>query len=200
MIRINLLPVRELEAQIARRRELMTGGLFLGVTFLGILVVFGYQYLSLSRLQTEMDDLEREIAALTLEAKGVAILQKKVADFKSKVKVIEELEAKKTGPVKVLESLSAATPARLWLTEFKETEGSVSINGLAVDNQAVAEFLKALTATGFFQNVELIESLQVDQNGTALKRFSLRSTLLYQIPAKTERTGNSIEEKAGTKP
>jgi len=73
-------------------------------------------------------------------------------------------------------------PSRLWLTDFKESGGSLSLTGLAVDNQTVADFLKALATFPYFNNVDLIETTQSELEGVALKKFSIKSQLLYQPP------------------
>ncbi|MEK7341234.1 MAG: PilN domain-containing protein, partial [Candidatus Binatota bacterium] len=54
--------------------------------------------------------------------------------------------------------------------------------GLAVDNQTVADFLKSLSTFVYFANVDLVETTQVEQEGIPLKKFSIRSQLLYQPP------------------
>jgi type IV pilus assembly protein PilN len=79
-----------------------------------------------------------------------------------------------------MESLSLAAPDRLWVTEFKETSGNLAMTGMAVDNQTVADFLKALSASAYFRDVDLVETTQVQQDKLAMKKFSLRSRLLYQ--------------------
>ena len=143
MIRINLLPVKELKADVVRRRELMIGGLALASTVLLILGVYGYQWYQSSALGKQLDELQKELQVLNIKAKDVAELQKKIKEFDGKNKVIEDINKKKSGPVRVMESPSAATPNALWLTEFKETRGDLTITGVAVDNQTIAEFLTA---------------------------------------------------------
>jgi Tfp pilus assembly protein PilN len=133
----------------------------------------------------------KEIDALML-VKEIGDLQIKIKDFASKHKVIDDLNQKKIGPVKVMESLSAATPPTLWLTEFKETNGSSNIRGLALDNQTVAVFLNTLARTGQFKDVELIETVQADEKSGPYKKFAIRAGVLYRAPA-------SVTEKSGAK-
>jgi type IV pilus assembly protein PilN len=78
-----------------------------------------------------------------------------------------------------MESLSAATPSRLWLTEFKEIGGKLTIGGFAADNQTVADFLKALAATAYFRDVELVETAQGTQESGPFKKFVIRTSLFY---------------------
>jgi hypothetical protein len=51
MIRINLLPVKELKAEVGRRRELTVGILCLGVTLAVIAAVYITQYSRVSALE-----------------------------------------------------------------------------------------------------------------------------------------------------
>jgi type IV pilus assembly protein PilN len=126
--------------------------------------------------------LKQEIAALDVQAKGVAEMQQKIAELKGKLQVIDELHQKKVGPVRLMEGLTTATPPRLWLLEFRERGGDLSITGIAVDNQTVADFLEALSALAHFRNVELVETAQFEQEGMPLKKFSLRARVVYQPP------------------
>jgi len=182
MIRINLLPFREIQAEVGRRQELALAGLSVGVTLLLVFVVYLFQAYRLLQLNNEIDGFNKEIAILDVHAKGVADLQQKIADLRGKVKAIDELNQKKTGPVRLMEGLSTATPGRLWLVEFKESGGDLSLGGMAVDNQTIAEFLKALGGLPYFRNVELVEATQVEQEGVSLKKFSVKANVVYQPP------------------
>lgn len=194
MIRINLLPVREMRAESGRRQELIIAGLSVALTLALMLGFYLFQSSRISTLEMEVANLRKEIAALNVQAKGVADLQKRIGDLKDKLKVIEDLNKKKTGPVRVLESLSSATPSRLWITQFKESGGALTIDGLAVDNQTIADFLKALARSAYFNNVDLVETTQIEQEGTPLKKFSIKSNLSYDpLPAPSSK-------EAGTAP
>jgi type IV pilus assembly protein PilN len=138
------------------------------------------QYSRISALENELEGLRAELATLNVKAKGVADLEAKIKEVKSKHQVIEDIDKKKAGPVRVMQSLSAATPGALWLTQFKETGGNLTITGVATDNQTIAEFLKALGSHAHFKDTELVETTQNDQASVAPKRFSIKSRLQYQ--------------------
>lgn len=182
MIRLNLLPVKELLAAQRRRRELTIGGLVLGVAGLIIGLLFAHQYYQLTSLNSEMAALRKEIEALNTKVKQVGDLQNRIKEFTAKHKVITDLNRKKAGPVGVMQSLSEATPTRLWLTEFKEIGGKLTINGIAADNQTVADFLKALAKYPYFRDVELVETAQSAQDSGPFKRFAIKSSVSYLPP------------------
>jgi type IV pilus assembly protein PilN len=180
MIRINLLSTREIEAELGRRQDVVVAVLGVGTALALCLAVFLYQFFRTTMLQREVSSLRAEIASIEGSAKEVAQLQATIASLKQKVTVIENLSKKKVGPVRVMESLSASAPERLWVTEFKENGGNLTLNGMAVDNQTVADFMKALQGSQYFKDVELVEAAQTQQDKLALKKFSVRSRLLYQ--------------------
>lgn len=199
MIRVNLLPVKELKAEVSRRREIMIGACCLAATVVVIGGLYLYQLRRTSLAERELADLRRELQGLNIKAKDVADLQDKIKGYENKQNVLESINKKKSGPLRIMESLSAATPSTLWLTQFKESGGNVTITGLAVDNQTIADFLKALESYPFFREPELVETIQSDQTGTPPRRFAIRSKLLYQPPAQAG-AGNKAESKpAATK-
>jgi type IV pilus assembly protein PilN len=197
MIRINLLPVKELRAEEVRRRELTIGGFSLAVTLALILGVYGYQWRQAAGLERELDELRKELEVLNIKAKEVGELQKKVKEFEGKNKVIEDINKKKSGPVRVMESLAIATPGALWLTEFKEIGGNLTITGVAMDNQTIAEFLKALASHPYFTNTELVETTQNQQVNMPPRRFLIKSRITYQ--PKVPRAEKSVNAPAPTK-
>ena len=178
MIHINLLPVRELVAGVRRRRELTVGTIVVGAAALILAGLFSYQVYKLATLNSELTTLSNDIQALNVKVKEVGELQTRIKEFNSKHKVIADLNRKKSGPVGVMESLSVATPSRLWLTEFKEIGGKLTISGLAADNQTVADFLNSLATTVYFRDVELVETTQGQEAG-AFKKFMIRTSVYY---------------------
>jgi type IV pilus assembly protein PilN len=172
--------VGEIQAEVGRRQDLTIAGIALGVTLLLVLLVYVFQGYRLSQLNREIASLKNEVEILNVQVKGVEELRQKIAALKGKLEVIDELNQKKTGPVRLMEGLTTAAPARLWLMEFKETGGDLTLSGMAVDNQTVAEFLKALARLPYFRNVELVEAAQIEQDGIPLKKFSLRANVVYQ--------------------
>jgi len=98
----------------------------------------------------------------------------------------------------VMESLSSAMPTSLWLTEFKESGGSLTMNGVAVDNQTIAEFMKAIAQSKYFKNVELIETTQGTGATGALKKFALKTSVVYR-PAEAVPPSNKPAPNPGAK-
>lgn len=180
MIRINLLPIKQRQAEVARRREITIGAVILGSSLLVLLSVHLMQAYQLSALESELSGLRAELQALNIKVKEVGDLQNRIKDLRGKNKIIEDLNKKKTGPVLVMESLANAAPTTLWLTELKESGGSLMLNGLAVDNKTVADFVSGLEASKHFKSVELIETAQGAGPTAGFKRFAIKTGVMYQ--------------------
>jgi type IV pilus assembly protein PilN len=201
MIRINLLPVRQISAEVIRRRDLIIAGATLVATVTIILGVYFYQSARLSSLENQLASIRKENQMLNANVKEVAELQSKIKELNGKTQVLDDLNKKRAGPVRALESLSSATPSGLWITEYKETGNDVTITGIAMDNQTVADFLKALSTFTYFRNVDLIETTQADEKTGPYKKFSIKSAVSYQptlsADVKSENRPATKEDKKG---
>jgi Tfp pilus assembly protein PilN len=133
-------------------------------------------------LAIELPAIRKEVEVLNGKVKELGNLEAKIKELRSKHKVIDDLRGQKMGPTLVMDSLAAAIPSSLWLIELKQSGGSLIINGLAMDNQSVAEFIKSLSRSGHFRNVELVETTQADPKTGPYKKFSIQSAISYQIP------------------
>ncbi|MBM2803774.1 MAG: hypothetical protein HW419_1667 [Deltaproteobacteria bacterium] len=180
MIRINLLPFKQLQAEVTRRRELFIGAVVLALAALMLAGAYFYQSYQMSQLETELAGLRSEIQALDTKIKEVGDLQNKIKDLRGKNKIIADLNQKKSGPVLVMENLANATPPTLWLKDLKESGGSLTINGLAVDNKTVADFITGLEASKYFKGVELVETTQGVGPDAGFKKFAIKTGVMYQ--------------------
>lgn len=177
MIRINLLPVRQTRKAEALRRETILAGM-LGAIVLGLcLFIWGGLNIRLSAVTAENKKLDAEIARLAEDVKRVEELELKKADLERKLSVIDQLRSRRSGPAHMLDELALAAPEKLQLTDIAEKNDAMVITGLAVSNELISQFLRALEASDYFEQVYLenIESYEAKTSGTpvVLKKFSL---------------------------
>jgi type IV pilus assembly protein PilN len=198
MIRINLLPVEEAERAAGRRQELAIGTVVLGVVVFGFIAAHGWQGARFASANRELRRLNEQLKEIAGPYADVTRMETQKQELREKLRVIGQLEAKKVGPVRILADLSAATPDKLWLTEFADTGGTLKLTGLGADEQTVADFLRRLGVLPFFQSVDLDETSQVDQDGAKLKKFVIRGQLDYGAPAGPSQTASGA--KPGGRP
>ena len=186
MIRINLLPIRA-----ARKKENVRWQV--SVFFLMILfgvVVMAYMAVSLSRnissMNTKIEEAGRELKDLEAISKKVSEIKDKLKKLQAKMDVIQTLEVNRTRSIRILETLTGLVIAdRMWLTNLTETDGTLNMKGMAMDNKTIADFMKALEGSPYFASVNLITSRQVEQQKKAqvagvFKEFNI--TCRVQMP------------------
>jgi len=189
MIRINLLPLKEAQRALGRRRQMSVAMLSLSVALLMMVVPFVLQGRQLANLESEMQQLNGEVAKLNEQTREVRDLDKKRLELNAKLKIIDELKQKRIGPVRMLEDLSGAAPEKLWLVEFNDIGGNATITGMALDNQTIATFMRHLQASKYFYDVDLEKSSQspgdplrgqaAGDTGVAFKKFIVKAHLDY---------------------
>ena len=183
MIRINLLGVQEGAQSFEHRRQLRVAYAVLaanvGAIFLASLVFTGLA----SRRASQMEEAKVRIQELLKVAKNVEDEDRRRQTLEEKRRVIDELENRGVGPFQILDALSDATPTRLWLTEFTDRSGEVTITGLAVDDPTVADFLQRLQHSPHFVGLELVETAQAEEGNVPVKKFVMRGPLSYTASA-----------------
>lgn len=173
MVRINLLPVRT-----SRKKE--TAKQQIAILLVSVLVIlglglglFGYAQAKIKAAKNDISGAESELKRLKGKIGELENIKKLKDEVTKKLDVLTQLRKEKTGPVRRLATLSDATPERLWLTKYSESGASVSIGGIAVDEDLIAAFMRNLQQTDDYTNVELIVSEQTEIGGVKAKRFEL---------------------------
>jgi type IV pilus assembly protein PilN len=179
MIRINLIPVEEVQRAAGQRQEVVLGAFVLAVFGLGLVAAHVWQTARTASARRAIVRLDEELSAIAGPYADVSHLQQQKRELREKLRVIGELEAKKTGPLRVLVDLSSSTPDKLWLTEFNETAGAMKVSGLGVDEQTVADFMRRLATSSYFTDVDLDETTLVDKDGVKHRRFVVRGNVNY---------------------
>jgi len=138
----------------------------------------------LRRLNEKEKGLKKELKSYQKIIKRVDKLNKRISELKSKLKIINELRSKKTGPVHLLDEIAMAVPRnKLWLKSLKESKGILRLSGTAKNNEVVAEFMRNLERSKYIKTVDLdgIRVTQFDQFNIKVSNFKLTcKTITYK--------------------
>lgn len=206
MIHINLLPVKEAQRAIGRRQQLSVGVLALTLAVLVMVIPYILQGHTMARLDAEIEQLRAEVKKYEEQTREVRDLDKKRKELQAKLKIIEDLNQKRVGPVRILEDLSSATPEKLWLVDFTDANGLATITGLALDNQTIATFMRQLQSSKYFFDVDLLETSQSEKlkvtsgaDAGSFKKFIIKAHLDYLGAGGKPQNGASDKPAAGEK-
>lgn len=173
MIKINLLPVRAAQKKEKLREQIVVAVVILVVTLLGCAAAFTTIMTKTMQKQADIVKQEQEIANLEKIIGEVGRVKKLQEELQGKLDVLDRLKQNKSGPVHLLDELSKALPEKLWIESFKETSGKVDLNGIGLNEETVALFLKQLDESPYFRNVELQVIEQTSAQGIKLHKFTV---------------------------
>jgi len=177
MIRINLLPKKEIKKRAALLEQGVVAGVAVFVVLAGLLLFYMHA-------QGKVEALEQDIAKTKLELKEMEKKKAQIEEYKAaelvvqrKIDVIKKLEQQKSGPVLMLDEIAKVLPPKMWLTQLKSQGSSLTMEGIAIDNETIAEFMTKLEATSQFSNIELQVSQETKIEDYELKKFTVSSVL-----------------------
>ncbi len=147
----------------------------LSVFLLFVLLIFVQWRIDKEKENTiaQISDTKKEITyykSLISEFNKAKALQKTLQD---KLTVINSLRKEKSSPAKVLDELSIDKPEKIQLESLRKEGGKLGIEGIALDDETVANFMTNLRRSKIFKNVDLIVTEQIEQSKIKLKKFIL---------------------------
>ncbi len=179
MLEINLLPVREARRQEDLRQLMTQAALMLLLISTGIGFVHSKTSEEIAFSNARIQQMQRDIDQYKPQLDQVAKYRIHKSELESKINVIEELDRARSGPVRVLSELAERVPERLWLTSLSTKGKVILMEGRSLDNDLVAVFLRALSESEYFDEVDLDRTeLAADKGGLRLVNFSIRAVLV----------------------
>jgi type IV pilus assembly protein PilN len=178
MIKINLLLARKEKKKVGMKKEMVILILSLAFLFLLLMVI---QW----KIDKEKEDTLRQISetrkeinyykSLTTEVTKAKEAQKILQD---KLNLINSLRKEKTSPARVLDELSIDRPEKIQFESLKKEGSRLGIEGIALDDETVANFMTNLRKSKLFKNVDLIVTEQIELSKIKLKKFVLSCEII----------------------
>ncbi len=176
MIQINLLPVRSKKKQEYARQ-------FTSIYFLSIglvLAVVGYLWLSsaseINSLDHKLQAVKAEVAKLARFEVTLQEITKRKELVDKKRHIINDLQKDRDAVVRVLALLSIQVPPeKVWFDKLVQTGNSMTVEGVALSNEAIVEFMRNLEASPYIEkgSVNLVQSRQTTMRNMKLREFQL---------------------------
>lgn len=158
MIRINLLPHREIARERRKKEFLNLAGLTVALALAASLAVS----LGIDRLieaQTARNTfIAHENEKLDSQIKEIGKLRQEIESLMARQGAVEALQRDRTIPVRVFDELARRTPAGMVLRQIRQDERGISLNGWAHSNGQVSMLLRTLALESeWLERPELIE-------------------------------------------
>lgn len=173
MIRVNLLPHRE----IRRRRLQQQFFITLGIVVLAGAGIWFIVHSSLSNTYegqiSRNEYLTQEIAKLDKEIEDIKKLREMTAALLARKKVVETLQSNRAEVVHLLDDLARQLPDGIYLKAIKQEGARVTINGFTQSQARVSTLMRNLEASQHLEQANLIEIKVVPQASTRINEFTL---------------------------
>jgi type IV pilus assembly protein PilN len=196
MLRINLLPIRQLQKIAKARNQLL-------LFFLVFFVVLALLGATGGLLAAKITELNEDIVAKTNEKKSfdkvvqeIADLEKRRLDLNNKIKIINQLKTDSSLTVHVLDDVANIIDnKRMWITSFKQNGGSLALSGYALDNKTIAEFMDNLKLDSeYVKGVNLSNTSLKNVSGKGLKSFSISASVSSPAPPQQAEAGAATQQ------
>ena len=162
MIRINLLPHEDTPK--TRTFTMPEMGSFTPVAILlAVFMICGstwfIQHRTAGRLQVEVAEARAESQRLAPQIARIKQLERERDALDVRLDAITSLDSQRYLRVHLLSEMSRKFPENAWLTSFKETSPStVEVKGITFNNFVVADFLRDLDTSEYYDAVDLVIS------------------------------------------
>jgi len=175
MIRINLLP-RKAHKE-ALKSDLL---LFLVLLALAFVVGAGLYFNNLrdiAQLKDELSKTKQSIASMETFYKEYLALEKQKKDMATRITVIEKIREGRAMSARIAYDLPSLVKESVWLKRFKKDEDRFDLEGRALENESVADFVEKLSKIPYAKNVELKSVEDVTEEGVLVKKFLVTGNL-----------------------
>jgi type IV pilus assembly protein PilN len=193
MIKINLLkeeiaPTKKRKVAVPKSEQ-QRSLLFLLIFIIAVGVI-GYMFWSVN---SKLNDLNRNIKMAQEEKQRlegiIAEVNKYQADkdlLERKLNLIIELDKNRSSPVELMIQLQELKPNHLWFNKITERGDQITIEGMAISYNSIAEFDGNLTRSKYFteSNVELLDAEELPGGE---KRFALTCRFVKATPPSEEK-------------
>lgn len=177
MIKINLLVAREERKKESIRKEATIFGLVIVL----VLILIGLVQWMSSR---QREELIMQIRNSQAELKRLEVIKREIKKAKAnkkmlqeKLGIIETLNKNRTRPIEIMTVLASRIPEKMWLKSLDKKNRKLTLQGVALDHETIANFMKKLQQSKMFTAVELVVTERVTIEKLNLKKFTMTCTI-----------------------
>lgn len=163
------------------------GGLKLAVILLFPILLYGYEYMTISELETKKAQIDAEAAAVEGKRAAYGDAGPKVEKYTKEKKridtqlaAIRELTKDRLRVLKTLDTLQSITNniTQVWFESIKIEGPQVKVSGYSLTDEGLATLFAALNGSPFFSKLIPISQTQITtQSGQRLVKFQVEFTI-----------------------
>jgi len=192
MIRINLLPHRELKRKARQQQIAVSAGL---VSVFGIMIVWGVYSMIAGEIEYQNGRnqfLNDQIALLDQEIAEIRNIKTQTQELLSRKQVVETLQNSRSEVVHLLDQLARLLPDGVYLQSVQQNDHDITLMGYAQSNARVSALMRNLESSPWLTSPLLIEIKAMTQDNVRQNEFNmkiqLRRTTMDDIQKSSQNT------------
>lgn len=174
MIRINLLPHREIK-RAARRRQF---AYLLAATLVIAVGVIGLGQVAISARQADQEErnvfLEQEIAKLDNQIKEIRKIKDETRALLERKQIVETLQSNRTEVVHLFDEIIRILPEGLYIRSIKQNGDQIELLGFTQSSARVSTLMRNLEESSWFEQPTLVEIRAATVNNLRANEFNLK--------------------------
>ena len=177
MIRINLLPHREIKRKARQQQVAITAG---AVCVLGLVIIWGVHNAISGKIDAQTDRnqfLTTQIAVLDQQIAEIQTIKSQTQELLSRKEIVETLQGNRSEVVHLLDQLVRQLPDGVYLKSIKQTGHDVNLNGYAQSNAWISTLMRNLESSPWLEKPVLIEIKAVTVDNSRQNEFNLNIRL-----------------------
>lgn len=177
MIRINLLPHRELKRKAQQQQIAILAGV---AGFLGIAAVWSVYAMIDGEIENQNarnQFLQSRIAVLDTEIAEIRDIKTQTQELLSRKLVVETLQNSRSEVVHLLDQLVRLLPDGVYLQSVKQSDQIITLIGYAQSNAWVSMLMRNLESSLWLESPLLVEIKAITVNNTRQNEFNMRVKL-----------------------
>lgn len=174
MLRINLLPIRQLKKRAKARNQIFSFATLLMFLLLILGAVAFLQSSKIKSIEAQVSQLQNEKQKYAPILKEMKQLESTKAELENKITIIKKLKQDSAITVHILDEVANKVDSkRMWLKSLTQSANTLSLQGVALDNRTIAQFMDALKDSPYVGAVNLANASLTKISGRNLKSFSM---------------------------
>ncbi|MDR4513297.1 PilN domain-containing protein [Nitrosomonas sp.] len=177
MMRINLLPHRELKRKAQQQQFAIFAGIICAT---GLLTIWVVHYVINEKIEFQQERnqyLSNQIAVLDKQIAEIREIKNQTQELLARKGVVESLQGNRSEVVHLLDQLVRLLPDGVYLKSIKQANRTINLTGFAQSNAWVSTLMRNLESSPWLESPVLIEIKAVTVNNTRQNEFNLNIQL-----------------------
>ncbi|MCB1947660.1 MAG: PilN domain-containing protein [Burkholderiales bacterium] len=177
MMRINLLPHRELKRKAQQQQFAIFAGIICAA---GLLTIWVVHYVINEKIEFQQERnqyLSNQIAVLDKQIAEIREIKNQTQELLARKGVVESLQGNRSEVVHLLDQLVRLLPDGVYLKSIKQANRTINLTGFAQSNAWVSTLMRNLESSPWLESPVLIEIKAVTVNNTRQNEFNLNIQL-----------------------